>query len=168
MRRFAIIIASLIFCFHAGAQENRVLEELKSMLDSCQVLVKYSYSDASGKEIGNGTAQIQGRKYMVTEGNALFISDGATLWSMFKETGEIYIENAGGKGDFFGNLDKLLPQVDDLSFDGRNLSFKLRIAGNEPMRCKAGLEKLPINPNAKFEVSQGVLESKAWTVVDLR
>ena len=168
MRKLALVIASVLCCFSAASQGSAALKELKSLLDTCCVQASYSYSDASGKELGSGMAKIQGHKYMVTEGGAVFICNGTTLWSLFKDTKEIYIEKAGGAGDIFGNLDSILPQVKDLKYDGRKVTFKLDLPGNPPLLCKAVIDRLPFNPDAKFEVEQGVLQSREWTVTDLR
>lgn len=168
MRKLALVIASVLCCFSAASQGSAALKELKSLLDTCCVQAKYSYGDASGKELGSGIAKIQGHKYLVTEGKAVFICNGSTLWSMFNDTKEIYIEKAGGAGDIFGNLDSILSQVKDLKYDGRKVTFKLDLPGNQPLLCKAVIDKMPFNPDAKFEVEQGVLQSREWTVTDLR
>ena len=121
MRKFFAILPAILFCSLAQAQDERIVNELTSMLDRSQVIAHYSYSDASGAELGKGVATIQGRKYTVAEGKALFISNGATLWSVFADKKEVYVENAGGRSDIFSNIPEIIKQVEDLRWDGSNL-----------------------------------------------
>ena len=81
---------------------------------------------------------------------------------------EIYIENAGGRDDIFSNLPSLLEKVEDLSWDGTNLSFSLELQGVGKLLCKAKVQKLPWNENGQFTVSEDLLNSKVYVVTDLR
>lgn len=168
MRKTVSILAVALFCIGLHAQDNAIINELTSILDSNQVLAHYSYCDASGAEIGNGTATIQGRKYVVSEGKAMFISNGATLYSVFSDRKEIYIENAGSSSDIFSNLPSLLQKVKDLKWDGTNLSFSMELQGAGKLLCKARVQKLPWNDNGQFTVSEDLLNSNIYVVTDLR
>ncbi len=168
MRKIIFTLSAILFCCLLHAQDGSILSELTSMLGRSQITAHYSYSDASGAELGKGVATIQGRKYMVSEGNAMFISDGSTLYSVFSDRKEVYIENAGGKNDIFSNLPEVLKNVENLKWDGGKLSFTMNMEGFGELHCKAGVQELPWNDEALFSVSDGILESKAWVVTDLR
>ena len=58
MRKLFTILAAFL-CLQAGAQNNA--QDLIAMLQSSRVSIKYSYSDASGNELGSGMATVQGR-----------------------------------------------------------------------------------------------------------
>lgn len=160
----------MLLCTGAAAQCNaKAAEELSSMLDSCRLMITYNYSDLGGKVLGNGTAVVQQNKYMVTEGNAIYICNGLTRWTMLNDTREIYIENAGGDDDIFGNLKALADKVQDLKFDGSNISFILTLPGfSDGIRCSARIDRQPVNPDAEFEIKEGVLKLPGWVVTDLR
>ncbi|MBP5521973.1 MAG: hypothetical protein J6X82_06100 [Bacteroidales bacterium] len=168
MRKIFAILPAILFCSLAQAQDERIVNELTSMLDRSQVIAHYSYSDASGAELGKGVATIQGRKYTVAEGKALFISNGATLWSVFADKKEVYVENAGGRSDIFSNIPEIIKQVEDLRWDGSNLSFTMNLEGLGKLLCKARVQETPWNDEAKFTVSDDILGSKDWIVTDLR
>lgn len=168
MRKITAILSTILLCGMLQAQSDATVKELISMLGRSQLLVHYNYSDASGAELGKGVAVIQGRKYTVSEDKAMFISDGTTLYSVFSASKEVYIENAGGKSDIFSNLPEVIKTVENLEWDGENLSFTMNMEGLGGLLCKARVQETPWNDEAQFTVGEGILGSSAWTITDLR
>ena len=168
MRKIIAILSVILTCGLMHAQDNGIVNELTSMLGRSQVLAHYSYSDASGAELGKGVATIQGRKYMVAEGKTMFISNGATLYTVFSDRKEVYMENAGGKDDIFSNLTEIIKSVEDLKWDGSKLSFTMDLEGVGKLLCKAKVQETPWNDDAQFSVGDGILNSKDWIITDLR
>ena len=168
MRKIIVILSAVLSCGLIQAQEKGIADELLSMLGRSQVVAHYSYSDASGAELGKGVATIQGRKYMVAEGKTMFISNGATLYTVLSDRKEVYIENAGGKDDIFSNLTEIIKTVEDLKWDGSNLSFAMNLEGVGKLLCKAKVQETPWNDEAQFSVSEDILNSKEWIITDLR
>lgn len=165
----SLILASALFACASAQNKYKIADDLAAMIDTCQLVIKYSYSDLAGTDLGSGTANVQGNKYMVTEGHSVYISNGVTRWTLINDSREIYIENGGGSDDIFGNLRNLVSKVENLSFDGKNISFDLNFPGfSSKIRCKAVLDKLPFNPDAEFAVRDGVLQQPGWVVTDLR
>ena len=83
---------------------------------------------------------------------------------------EIYIEEAGGKSDLFGNLDTILEQVKDLKYEGTRVSFTMTLQGiPEPLSCKATiLRKNNKDSDLKdFRVDVSKYD-KLWIITDLR
>lgn len=167
---FSTIIGILACCAFIHAQDkDKVTGELLSMLGSSKLLIHYEYTDAPGRQPSSGTAVVQQNKYTVTEGKAVFMCNGTTKWSMFKDTREIYIENAGGDNDIFGNLAAIIQNVENLQFDGTDISFALTLPGMQgKISCKARIDRLPLDPDAKFIIEEGVLNNPTWVVTDLR
>ena len=168
MRKIIAILSVILTCGLMHAQDNSIVNELTAMLGRSQVVAHYSYSDASGAELGKGVATIQGRKYMVAEGKTMFISNGATLYTVLSDRKEVYIENAGGKDDIFSNLTEIIKTVEDLKWDGSNLSFAMNLEGVGKLLCKAKVQETPWNDEAQFSVSEDILNSKEWIITDLR
>lgn len=168
MRKITAILSAILLCSLLHAQDDGVVNELTAMLGRSRVIAHYSYSDASGAELGKGVATIQGRKYTVSEGPAMFISNGATLYTVFSDKKEVYIENAGGKSDIFSNLPEIIKNVEGLKWDGSNLSFTMNLDGLGSLLCKAKVQETPRDDEAEFTVSDGILNSKDWIVTDLR
>ena len=168
MRKIIVILSAVLSCGLMQAQAKGIADELLSMLGRSQVIAHYSYCDASGAELGNGVANIQGRKYMVSEGKTMFISNGATLYTVLSDRKEVYLENAGGQDDIFSNLSEIIKTVEDLKWDGSNLSFTMDLEGVGKLLCKAKVQETPWNDEAQFSVSDGILNSKEWIITDLR
>ena len=168
MRKLTAILAAAFFCLQAGAQNP--VEQLLAMLESSRVSISYSYSDSKGNELGSGMATVQGHCYSVVEGGTRFVCDSVTLWTVDNHKKEIYIEDAGGKADLFGNLDSILGQVKDLSLEGTRVSFTMALQGvPEPISCKATiLRKTNKDGDLKdFKVDVGKYD-KLWIITDLR
>ena len=167
MRKFITILAALL-CLQAAAQSP--VEQLLAMLESSRVSISYSYSDTKGNQLGSGMATVQGRCYNVVEGGTKFLCDSVTLWTVDNHKKEIYIEEAGGKSDLFGNLDSILSQVKDLKYEGTRVSFTLTLQGiPEPLNCKATiLRKTNKDSDLKdFRVDVSKYD-KLWIITDLR
>ena len=168
MRKTIFILAALFCSLFAGAQNNA--QDLINMLESSRVSIRYSYSDSKGNELGSGMATVQGHCYSVVESGNKFLCDSVTLWTVDNHKKEIYIENAGGKADFFGNLDAILEQVSDLVIEGTRVSFTMSLQGvPEPLSCKATiLRKTEKDSDLKdFRVDVSKYD-KLWIVTDLR
>lgn len=168
MRKTIFILATLLCSLLAGAQNNA--QDLIDMLGSSRVSIRYSYSDSKGNELGSGMATVQGHCYSVVESGNKFLCDGETLWTVDNHKKEIYIENAGGKADLFGNLDSLLEHVDNLVIEGTRVSFTMTLQGvPEPISCKATiLRKTNIDEDLKdFRVDVSKYD-KLWIITDLR
>ena len=168
MRKTIFILAALFCSLLAGAQNNA--QDLIDMLGSSRVSIRYSYSDSKGNELGSGMATVQGHCYSVVESGSKFICDSETLWTVDNHKKEIYIENAGGKADLFGNLDTILEQVENLVIEGTRVSFTMTIQGvPEPISCKATiLRKTNFDEDLKdFRVDVSKYD-KLWIVTDLR
>ena len=168
MRKTIFILAALLCSLLAGAQNNA--QDLINMLGSSRVSIRYSYSDSKGNELGSGMATVQGHCYSVVESGNKFLCDGETLWTVDNHKKEIYIENAGGKADLFGNLDSLLEHVDNLVIEGTRVSFTMTLQGvPEPISCKATiLRKTNIDEDLKdFRVDVSKYD-KLWIITDLR
>ena len=168
MRKTIFILAALLCSLLAGAQNNA--QDLIDMLGSSRVSIRYSYSDSKGNELGSGMATVQGHCYSVVESGNKFLCDGETLWTVDNHKKEIYIENAGGKADLFGNLDSLLDHVDNLVIEGTRVSFTMTLQGvPEPISCKATiLRKTNIDEDLKdFRVDVSKYD-KLWIITDLR
>ena len=168
MRKTIFIFAALFYSLLAGAQNNA--RDLINMLESSRVSIRYSYSDSKGNELGSGMATVQGRCYSVVESGNKFLCDSVTLWTVYNHNKEIYIENAGGKADFFGNLDSILEQVSDLVIDGTRVSFTMALQGvPEPLSCNATiLRKTEKDSDLKdFRVDVSKYD-RLWIVTDLR
>ena len=168
MRKTVFIIATLFCSLLAVAQNNA--QDLIDMLGSSRVSIRYSYSDSKGNELGNGMATVQGHCYSVVESGTKFLCDSVTLWTVDNHKKEIYIENAGGKSDLFGNLDAILKGVSNLVIEGTRVSFTMTLQGvPEPISCKATiLRKTNIDEGLKdcrVDVSK---YDKLWIVTDLR
>lgn len=168
MRKISLIVCLFALSLAMSAQDGKILSELTAILERSQVVAHYSYSDPAGAKLGEGVATVQGRKYCVSEGKAMFISNGATLWSVFSDRKEIYIENAGGSNDLFSNLPEVLKTVEGLTWNGKDISFTMDFPGTGKIACKATVQELPWNNDAKFTVSEDILGSKDWIVTDLR
>ena len=168
MRKTVFIIAALFCSLLAVAQNNA--QDLIDMLGSSRVSIRYSYSDSKGNELGNGMATVQGHCYSVVESGTKFLCDSVTLWTVDNHKKEIYIENAGGKSDLFGNLDAILKGVSNLVIEGTRVSFTMTLQGvPEPISCKATiLRKTNIDEDLKdFRVDVSKYD-KLWIVTDLR
>lgn len=168
MRKTVFIIATLFCSLLAVAQNNA--QDLIDMLGSSRVSIRYSYSDSKGNELGNGMATVQGHCYSVVESGTKFLCDSVTLWTVDNHKKEIYIENAGGKSDLFGNLDAILKGVSNLVIEGTRVSFTMTLQGvPEPISCKATiLRKTNIDKDLKdFRVDVSKYD-KLWIVTDLR
>ena len=168
MRKTIFILAALLCSLLAGAQNNA--QDLIDMLGSSRVSIRYSYSDSKGNELGSGMATVQGHCYSVVESGNKFLCDGETLWTVDNHKKEVYIENAGGKADLFGNLDSLLEHVDNLVIEGTRVSFTMTLQGvPEPISCKATiLRKTNIDEDLKdFRVDVSKYD-KLWIITDLR
>lgn len=168
MRKTIFILVALLCSLLAGAQNNA--QDLIDMLGSSRVSIRYSYSDSKGNELGSGMATVQGHCYSVVESGNKFLCDGETLWTVDNHKKEIYIENAGGKADLFGNLDSLLEHVDNLVIEGTRVSFTMTLQGvPEPISCKATiLRKTNIDEDLKdFRVDVSKYD-KLWIITDLR
>lgn len=168
MRKIIAILSAILTCGLVQAQNDGIVNELTSMLGRSQVVAHYCYCDASGAELGKGVATIQGCKYMVSEGKSMFISNGATLYTVLSDRKEVYIENAGGKGGIFSNLTEIIKTVEDLKWDGSNLSFAMNLEGLGKLLCKAKVQETPWNDEAQFTVGEDILNSKDWIITDLR
>ena len=167
MRKLFTILAAIL-CLEAGAQNNA--QDLIRMLQDSRVSIKYSYADASGNELGSGMATVQGRCYSVVESGSKFLCDSVTLWTVNGHSKEIYIEDAGGAADIFGNLDKILENVDNLSIDGTRVSFSMRVQGiPQPLSCRATIlrKTLPSEDLSDFRVDTSKYD-KLWVITDLR
>ena len=168
MRKTVFIIAALFCSFFAVAQNNA--QDLIDMLGSSRVSIRYSYADSKGNELGNGMATVQGHCYSVVESGTKFLCDSVTLWTVDNHKKEIYIENAGGKSDLFGNLDAILKGVSNLVIEGTRVSFTMTLQGvPEPISCKATiLRKTNIDEDLKdFRVDVSKYD-KLWIITDLR
>ena len=168
MRKTVFIIATL-FCSLLAVAQNSA-QDLIDMLGSSRVSIRYSYSDSKGNELGNGMATVQGHCYSVVESGTKFLCDSVTLWTVDNHKKEIYIENAGGKSDLFGNLDAILKGVSNLVIEGTRVSFTMTLQGvPEPISCKATiLRKTNIDEDLKdFRVDVSKYD-KLWIVTDLR
>ena len=167
MRKLFTILAAIL-CLEAGAQNNA--QDLIDILQSSRVSIKYSYADSHGNELGSGMATVQGRCYSVVESGTKFICDSTTLWTVNTRSKEIYIEDAGGKADIFGNLDKILEGVSNLQIDGTRISFTMIMKGvSEPLSCKATiLRKTQKSEDlSDFRVDTSKYD-KLWVITDLR
>ena len=106
----------------------------------------------------------------MVEGGVKFLCDSSSLWTVNNRSKEIYIEEAGGAADIFGNLDKILDNVDNLSINGTRISFTMKMQGvPEPLSCKATiLRKTEASEDlSDFRVDTSKYD-KLWVITDLR
>jgi len=150
MRRFALLASLLLLCCNMAAQQQELLSSLKAKLESNRISVNFSCSPADATEPATikGKLTAQQNCYRVITKDLEVYCDGESVWTVYPQSKEVYIEKAGEINEFFEQADYYLQQIKNLKYDEPVLSMPGRDLGLFRYDCSSA--------------------SKDWVITDLR
>jgi len=167
MRRFSSVLVFLSFCCVAFCQD--MASELLETLHTRRVTMNYSFK-AGKVSLGSGVVVINGDWYLTRSKGLDVYCDGKSRWVVDTAAKEVYIENAGGTGEFFASMDRILSQVDDLQLTSSGASgvFTDTSSGEVVNFVFSDMKKTePGEDVSEFRFCVEALDSD-WVVTDLR
>ena len=173
MRRFLLCFAAVLaLSLPVRAGDDEVVDRILSRIEGKRVSFDYSYTLRSGgvPVQGSGHAVLEGRSYRAEGGGLVIRCDGATRWTVDPKAKEVYIESAGDDKDWFDKPAEFLRSVENLSYDGDNLSGVIARPGDST-RLSCSLSSIrtrePLGNADEFRFNPATLGSD-WIITDLR
>lgn len=168
MKQIVSIIASLLICASAGAQD--FIGELAMLVKGSKVSCDYTYQTVSGTILtGKGNAILQGDCYCL-KGNGLEImSDGKIRWTVDPIGKEVYVEAATEFNKIIADLESFLRGIPDLKYENGVLSGTVHFPGEDfALFCTiSNVRRESPSDGNQFAFNTSGLDS-TWVITDLR